>query len=192
MAKKGVKEQIQTLLSSGKSSGEVIAMGYRPGTVYTAQRELRERDARPARESSVKESGGAEQDRIPASSPRKEESIESDPEIVALKKEVRKTELRRELDKLEVPTDMEQLLACAKATGTEKGMFCAFNEDGMCTAEEWQHIEEVPQHAGKPIEHDGLWHARPSPFFCLFCAAELGSTLYEMKTACPHVVDARG
>jgi hypothetical protein len=40
MAGHGVMQEIRTLLSQGKSSGEVIALGYKPPTVYKVQRQL--------------------------------------------------------------------------------------------------------------------------------------------------------
>jgi hypothetical protein len=39
----GIMEEIRTLLSQGKSSGEIIALGYKPGSVYKVQRLLRGR-----------------------------------------------------------------------------------------------------------------------------------------------------
>lgn len=37
----GIMQEIRTLLSSGKPSGEVIALGYKPGTVYKVHRQMR-------------------------------------------------------------------------------------------------------------------------------------------------------
>ncbi len=37
----GIMQEIRTLLSQGKSSGEVIALGYKPPTVYKVQRQLK-------------------------------------------------------------------------------------------------------------------------------------------------------
>ena len=42
MQDKTVSEQIKELLEKGHSSAEVIALGYRPGTVYKVQRNLRQ------------------------------------------------------------------------------------------------------------------------------------------------------
>lgn len=44
MTGEGVMEEIRTLLSRGSSSGELIAVGYRPSTVYKVQRQCRRRD----------------------------------------------------------------------------------------------------------------------------------------------------
>ncbi len=41
MESTGVMQEIRKLLSQDKSSGEVMAMGYAPGSVYKAQRQLR-------------------------------------------------------------------------------------------------------------------------------------------------------
>ena len=42
----GIMQQVRGLLSEGKSSREVIQLGYAPGTVYKAQRQI-SRDAMP-------------------------------------------------------------------------------------------------------------------------------------------------
>lgn len=39
----GVMSEIKVLLSRGKSSGEIIEVGYRPATVYKVQRQMRRR-----------------------------------------------------------------------------------------------------------------------------------------------------
>jgi uncharacterized protein YoaH (UPF0181 family) len=41
MASNGIMEDIRNLLSQGMSSAEVIALGYKPPTVYKVQRQLR-------------------------------------------------------------------------------------------------------------------------------------------------------
>src|ERR687895_2231724 len=41
MATKGVMQQIQERVAQGKSSQEVISLGYAPGSVYKVQRQLR-------------------------------------------------------------------------------------------------------------------------------------------------------
>jgi hypothetical protein len=41
MISNGIMEDIRNLISQGKSSAEVIALGYKPPTVYKVQRQLR-------------------------------------------------------------------------------------------------------------------------------------------------------
>ncbi len=41
MAATGVMEEIRGLLSQGKSSGQIIALGHKPPTVYKVQRQMR-------------------------------------------------------------------------------------------------------------------------------------------------------
>ena len=41
MDSNGVMEEIRRLLNQGSSSSETIALGYKPSTVYKAQRQLR-------------------------------------------------------------------------------------------------------------------------------------------------------
>jgi DNA repair exonuclease SbcCD ATPase subunit len=43
MASNNIMQDIRNLLSEGKSSGEVIALGYKPPTVYKVQRQLRQK-----------------------------------------------------------------------------------------------------------------------------------------------------
>jgi hypothetical protein len=42
MNSNGIMEEIRNLLSQGTSSTEAIALGYKPSTVYKAQRQLRQ------------------------------------------------------------------------------------------------------------------------------------------------------
>lgn len=41
MQDKTVSDEIQSLLNGGRGSGEIIALGYKPGTVYKVQRRFR-------------------------------------------------------------------------------------------------------------------------------------------------------
>jgi hypothetical protein len=50
MGNDGIMQQIRRLLSEGKTSGDVIQLGYAPGTVYKVQRQTRRRAA-PAEDS---------------------------------------------------------------------------------------------------------------------------------------------
>jgi hypothetical protein len=43
MDNKGVMQQIREHLAQGKSSQQVIALGYSPGSVYKVQRQMRKR-----------------------------------------------------------------------------------------------------------------------------------------------------
>jgi DNA repair exonuclease SbcCD ATPase subunit len=46
MGNERIMQQVRGLLSQGRSSGEVIALGYKPGTVYKVQRQLRLRQTK--------------------------------------------------------------------------------------------------------------------------------------------------
>jgi hypothetical protein len=50
MSNDGIMDQIKRLLSQGKSSREIIQLGYAPGSVYKAQRQMRQQ-AVPAEDS---------------------------------------------------------------------------------------------------------------------------------------------
>jgi DNA-binding CsgD family transcriptional regulator len=43
MPSNSIMQEIRKLLSQGKSSSEVIALGYKPPTVYKVQRQLRKK-----------------------------------------------------------------------------------------------------------------------------------------------------
>jgi hypothetical protein len=43
MSTTGIMEEIWELLSQGKTSSEIIALGHKPPTVYKVQRQIRER-----------------------------------------------------------------------------------------------------------------------------------------------------
>ena len=81
-------QTIQTLLSEGKSTREVIDMGFKGGTVYKAQRELR-REAKGGYQVTGERS---QPDSVVSAQAQSVEvidlQIENDPEIVRLKKEI--------------------------------------------------------------------------------------------------------
>jgi DNA repair exonuclease SbcCD ATPase subunit len=106
MDTKGILQQIRENLSQGKSSQEVIALGYAPGSVYKIQRQLRRRSEEKA-EPAARVTAEAH---IPVVNNevliRKEqletENAELRTQMAELRKEVEKvTSLRYQLDQLQ-------------------------------------------------------------------------------------------
>ena len=165
-------DEIIQLLSEGKSSKEIIARGHKPGTVYSAQRKWRQRKATNTLKKDIPKS-----DQPPQSDSISE--IETDPEIVQLKREVRKAELERQLGKMKVPLEMEILVAAAYDLGQQKRDTCSCEDDGLCRLWAWSRADEIPKGSGEPIFEDkGTWRIKPSPLYCALCT---GSVAKELK-----------
>jgi len=171
------KDTIIRLLEEGKSSAEIIGMGYKAGTVYEAQRKWRQSKtkARPADDNTKathNSSNAAKTSVAPVT-----DWIENDPEIVALKKEIRKAELESELGRVQIPSDVMSLEAVAREIGEWNLEFCPHNEDGLCTEWEWCTEEGIPNGIGKPIcEGEGIYQIyriKPSVLFCAMCPMPL-------------------
>ncbi len=116
MSSTGIMEQVRTLLAQGKTSTEVIAMGYRAGTVYKSQRQLAEggmaygphrekpqvRDPKPSEPSKVG---------VPHHLQTLDPEVEADPEIRKLKVRLRKAQLEREIAEQTAPEDLDNRVA---------------------------------------------------------------------------------
>ena len=112
----GIIDQIRTLLSQGKSSSQVIAMGYKSGTVYKTQRQLAEEGTvyRPPSENPqprIHERPESSKIGVPRLIETLDPEVEADPDIVQLKIQLRKAQLERQLDEASAPTELESDLA---------------------------------------------------------------------------------
>ena len=89
----GTEEEIGRLLAEGNKPAELIQRGFKRGTVYKVNRRL--------------QTGGT-----PSESGDKglDPSIESDPEVMDLRKALRKAELERQLEEFKGPSSTESRL----------------------------------------------------------------------------------
>lgn len=92
--KLGKQEAIVRLLTAGKPAAELVRQGYSKGTVYKMARRV---TALPA--------AGRE-----GSQAQAEAEVETDPEIVRLKKELRKAQLQRQIREARAPLEVETRL----------------------------------------------------------------------------------
>ena len=89
------------MLAQGMSAKQVIEQGHKAGTVFKVQRQL----AREHASAQFPSSGPVETDG----------AIERDPEVVELKKQVRKAQLERQLRQEQAPCDLENRVANLEA-----------------------------------------------------------------------------
>ena len=172
-------KQIREHLTEGKSSSEVIALGYMRGSVYKVLYQMRqEGNGGSSTSSHVSPQGSKPQgDGGPKTrrtvQPRDYEppdlQIETDPEIVQLNKEIRRAELEKQLGRLKAPPEMETIVALARELGSLKRIFCGCREDGICTYEGWDNEEDIPTGIGEPAKRDDRWYVKPSLLCCAFC-----------------------
>jgi len=172
------KDIIIKLLTEGKSSAEIIGMGYKAGTVYGAQRKWRQGQVK------TRLTGDSPKATQHPSHPAKTsvspvtDEIESDPEIVRLKKEIRKAELEKELGRAKMPSAVMVLVAAAKEIGELNFNCCPHNEDGICTVWSWNTEEEFPDGIAEPVYDDqGVCGIEPSVLYCAICPIRLEHTV---------------
>ena len=116
----GIMQQIERLLRDGKSSRQVIDTGYKPSSVYTAQRRLRagvggaRSGAIAQRGNRADETVASDNDPVGPMAGRGDEhrdpEVESHPDIIGLKRELRKAQLQSQIAAVKVPTGMETRL----------------------------------------------------------------------------------
>jgi len=166
-----IRDTIVALLEEGETSGEIIGMGYKAGSVYSAQRKWRQGKIDIGAGDNTNASAKTTSSPITATTER---DIESDPEIVELKKEIRKAELKRQLGMAKAPLDLDILLSAAFDVGRDRLNACDYGEDGLCTLWQWSRPNEIPKNIGEavPAGEDG-WRIRPSPLYCALCTAYL-------------------
>ena len=97
------EEEIAKLLSQGTPAAELVHQGYSRGPVYKVARCLAEGGT-----SNQQHLAGPEPD---ATDPVADSAVEADPEILALKKALRKAQLDRQLAEIRAPIDLETRLA---------------------------------------------------------------------------------
>ena len=97
------EEQIARLLSQGTPPAELVHQGPAKSTVYKVARRLVERDG--SHVSADKES------------PDVDLEVENDPDIIQLKKDLRKAHLERQIAEIRAPIDLE-----ARLTRIEEGL----------------------------------------------------------------------
>ncbi|MFC1956553.1 hypothetical protein ACFLWZ_08620 [Chloroflexota bacterium] len=175
----GKSEEIIILLAEGNTSKNIIDKGYKKGTVYGTQRKWRQ--------GKVKTPTGGHDDAPRSAVPTAHVAIadidiEADPEIIKLKKEIRKAELEKQLDIAEAPPDLETLLVAAHELGRQQLAICKYEDDGLCTLFQWESKEEIPQGIGEPISvKNKEWQIKPSPLYCAMCSVSLEGRILELE-----------
>lgn len=175
---KSIRDTIIALLDEGKTLGEIIGMGYKAGTVYGAQRKWRQGRTKIGAGDNTTALAKTMSSPITAIVGP---DIESDPEIVELKKEIRKVELKRQLGMAKAPLDMDILLMAAFDIGKDRLKLCQYEEDGLCTLWRWSTAAEVPKGIGEAVPAgDEDWRIRPSPLYCALCTADLNGRIEDV------------
>ena len=98
---RSISGQVRALLSQGRTAREVIAAGHKPGTVYKVQRQLRQE----GRGTGVKTPGSSPGRRLTVED--LEPEVESHPEILKLRIELRQVQLRRQISEVTTPARLE-------------------------------------------------------------------------------------
>ncbi len=102
-----IMEQIRALLAEGKPAKEIILLGFKSSTVYRVQRQLRRR----ATTRSIAEHGANAVDTQGyGASSGGDPDVEAHPEIIELKRKLRKAQLERQLREVRSPLDIESNL----------------------------------------------------------------------------------
>lgn len=164
-------DKIIQLLKEGKNSGDIIGMGYKKGTVYSAQRKWRRGKAEhsPKVEDVATDSSRSNHQAVTELA-----DIESDPEIVQLKKEIRIAELNRQLAKAKAPSEVDILVASAREIGQERYESCDYEDNGRCTIWKWATASEIPSGIGEPVlDKKDVWRIKPASLYCAMCTASL-------------------
>ena len=114
-AQDGIMQQIEQLLRDGKSSRQVIDMRYNPSSVYKVQRRVRAGAGAP-----ISEGNSEGNDPTPPTAgsgdEQRDPEVESHPEVVELKRELRKAQLQSQIAAVRVPTGMEKRLDSLEQT----------------------------------------------------------------------------
>ena len=116
----GIMQQIERLLRDGKSSRQVIDTGYKPSSVYKAQRRLRA-GVSGARSGAIAQRGNRADETVASDNDpvgpmagrgdeHRDPEVESHPDIVELKRELRKAQLQSQIAAVRVPGGVETRL----------------------------------------------------------------------------------
>ena len=113
-AQDGIMQQIEQLLRDGKSSRQVIDMRYNPSSVYKVQRRVRAGTGAPITEGNdpTPPTAGLGDDHL-------DPEVESHPEVVELKRELRKVQLQSQIAAVRAPAGMEKRLDSLEKTVSE-------------------------------------------------------------------------
>jgi hypothetical protein len=156
-------DEITKLLAQGRTSNEIISMGYKKGTVYGAQRKFHQSNTTPH---STDNKLIQDKKPPPVTQPiNSTTDIESDPEVLRLQKQ---------LGMAKAPSEMEVLVAAALQCGESKYEECRQQENGVCTFYEWSSREDIEDCIGEPILiRKDKWGIKPSPLYCAMCTANI-------------------
>jgi len=179
-------EHIEKLLRQGRNPKELVELGFAKSVVTRVRRRLAEektgvqRKRRQGKGKVPPVSGGKDNVWAPATPTGAmppaftAEDIEADPEIVELKKQIRKAELERELGRAKMPPEAAVLVAAAQEIGEYSLEFCPHVEDGLCTWWGWDTQDEIPNGIGEPIpDGKGVYRIKPSVLYCAMCPGPL-------------------
>ena len=122
-------QQIERLLRDGKSSRQVIDTGYKSSSVYKAQRRLRA-GVGGARSGAIAQRGNRADETVAANNDpvglmagrgdaQQDPEVESHPDIIELKRELRKAQLQGQIAAVRVPDGVETRLDSLEKTVDE-------------------------------------------------------------------------
>ena len=111
----GIMQQIEQLLRDGKSSRQVIDMRYNPSSVYKVQRRVRAGASAPI----ISEGNDPTPPTARLGDEQRDPEVESHPEVVELKRELRKAQLQSQIAAVRVPAGMEKRLDSLEKTVSE-------------------------------------------------------------------------
>ncbi len=117
----GIMQQIERLLRDGKSSRQVIDLRYNPSSVYKVQRRVRAGASAPITGGNdpTSPTAGLGDDHLYL-------EVESHPEVVELKRELRKAQLQSQIAAVRVPDGMEKRLDSLEKTVSEMAELVAW------------------------------------------------------------------
>ena len=120
-AQDGIMQQIEQLLRDGKSSRQIIDLRYNPSSVYKVQRRVRAVASAPITEGN---------DPTPPTAGLGDEhldpEVESHPEVIELKRELRKVQLQSQIAAVRAPAGMEKRLDSLEKTVSEMAELVAW------------------------------------------------------------------
>ena len=114
ITEEGIMQQIEQLLRDGKSSRQVIDMRYNPSSVYKVQRRVRARASAP-----ITEGNDPTPPTVGLGDEQRDQEVESHPEVIELKRELRKAQLQSQIAAVRVPAGMEKRLDSLEKTVSE-------------------------------------------------------------------------
>ena len=113
-AQDGIMQQIEQLLRDGKSSRQVIDMRYNPSSVYKVQRRVRARASAP-----ITEGNDPTPPTVGLGDEQRDPEVESHPEVIELKRELRKVQLQSQIAAVRAPAGMKKRMDSLEKTVSE-------------------------------------------------------------------------